>query len=104
VAGVYLGAKAYVPGGKVAADVWLFTDEALFNNANQNHAEVKAALTPEATETIVAIKEDAQQRGLYVPGFAVYRAVLEYGADSLDDYLGLDEETRQALNRYKTNG
>lgn len=100
---VYLGAKSYVPGGKVAADVWLFTDYQQFDNANQNHQEIKSALTPMAVDTIINIKEEAQNRGLHIPGFPLYRAVLEYEVGSVDDYLSLDPQVQTSLTNYKVN-
>jgi len=100
---VYLGTKAYVPGGKVAADIWLYENRAMFDSANQNHMYIKRALTAGAVDTILGIKGEAQNRNTHVSGFALYHAVLEYGVTSLDGYLRLDPEVREALAIHNLN-
>ena len=97
---VYLGAKAYVPGGKIAADIWLFDDPELYAIANKNHTEIKAALTDHAARTIMDIKGECLHSGYGPSSMAIYRAVLYYGIRSHREYMQLAPNLRESLEEY----
>lgn len=100
---VYLGFKAYTPSSKVAADVWFFNQTELYDQANQNHTYVASAISenPELHKVIADIKNALSQSGDYVPSYAIYRAAIELGVSSVDEFKALSPATLTDLNTYK---
>lgn len=99
---VYLGLKAYTPSTKVAADVWFFNKQELFEKAGRNHQYILDALAnhPEYRDYIVAIKDELTKNGDHISGYSIYRAVIEEGVTTTAELKALTAETLDRLHSW----
>ncbi|WP_020574097.1 hypothetical protein [Actinopolymorpha alba] len=68
-------------------DMWMFDRSGSMPSAAPRVAAIRAALTEDARDTILAIKEEATARGERANGHWLYRGVLNEGITTYADYL-----------------
>jgi hypothetical protein len=72
------------PDDTWTVDMWVFGPETI--GGGPLTTALRQHLTPDARDTILAIKEEAVARGERALGYWLYQAVLDHGASSYDEY------------------
>ncbi|MET9021776.1 hypothetical protein ABZV93_17485 [Actinopolymorpha sp. NPDC004070] len=68
-------------------DMWLFRSGLAHRSSTDLTEALTAALTDGRRDAVLAIKEEAVGRGTRAHGYWVYRAVIDEGVSSYDEYL-----------------
>jgi hypothetical protein len=66
-------------------DMWVFTERGPGAGLT---AALRTTLTDESRDSILAIKEEAAERGERAPGYWLYQAVLDAGVTTYDEFRG----------------
>lgn len=81
--GYYIGLKTKQGGRKWKVDIWFVSSRSARRDSFMK--KLAAALDEKKRGRILKIKSEAKKRGLDLPSYAVYQAVMNGGAASLKD-------------------